>query len=104
MQIKKGTVWHTYTTQSPTYDNAEETASQLIKTGMFLAILTPDNTFKCLSGCNVLSTKLSMKYENNGVSVNLGDANFLNSPGLCDLTIHSFYNCINLRLSENKLF
>ncbi|HFO8699165.1 TPA: hypothetical protein ACHK3B_001373, partial [Escherichia coli] len=85
MQIKKGTVWHTYTTQSPTYDNAEETASQLIKTGMFLAILTPDNTFKCLSGCNVLSTKLSMKYENNGVSVNLGDANFLNSPGLCDL-------------------
>lgn len=104
MQIKKGTVWHTYTTQSPTYNNAEETASKLIKTGMFLAILTPDNTFKCLSGSNVLSTKLSMKYENNGLGVKVDGVQNLNDPGVCNLTANAFFNCINLRLSENKLF
>lgn len=104
MQIQKGTVWHTYTTQSPTYDNAEQTASQLIETGMFLAILTPDNTFKCLSGSNILSTKLSMTYENNGHGVKVDCALNLNDPGVCDLTANAFFNCINLRLSENKLF
>lgn len=104
MQIQKGTVWHTYTTQSPTYDNAEETASKLIETGMFLAILTPDNTFKCLSGSNVLSTKLSMKYENNGLGVRVDGAQHLDDLGVCSLTVNAFFNCINLRLSENKLF
>ncbi|ENE4179307.1 hypothetical protein ABNH39_000287 [Enterobacter kobei] len=104
MQIQKGTVWHTYTTQSPTYDNAEETASKLIETGMFLAILTPDNTFKCLSGSKVLSTKLSMKFENNGHGVRVDGAQHLGDSGVCNLTANAFYNCINLRLSENKLF
>ncbi|MFO4354721.1 hypothetical protein [Klebsiella pneumoniae] len=104
MQIQKGTVWHTYTTQSPAYDSAEETASKLIETGMFLAILTPDNTFKCLSGSNVLSTKLSMQYENNGLGVRVDGVQHLDELGVCNLTANAFFNCINLRLSENKLF
>lgn len=104
MQIKRGTVWHTYTTQSPAYENAEKTALKLIRTGMFLAILTPENTFNFLSNGIATSTKLSMKYENNAHGVKVEGVQNVHSTGVCALTAKAFMTCINIRLSENKLF
>ncbi|WP_449547460.1 hypothetical protein [Lelliottia amnigena] len=102
MKINRGTVWHTYTTQSPEFQNANKFASDLIDTGLFLAILTPNNTFKCLTNNGVTSIKLDMRYENNAVTVEGG--NKVHEAGVCALTANAFFNCINIRLSERKLF
>lgn len=104
MQIKRGTIWHTYTTQSPEYKDAEKFASDLMDTGLFLAILTPNNTFKYLTNNTLTSTKLKMRYENNENAVTVDGGNKIHESGACALTANAFFNCINIRLSERKLF
>lgn len=104
MQVNRGTVWHTYTTQSPEYQDAEKFASDLIGTGLFLAILTPDNTFKYLIDNTSASIKLSMEFENNDNAVTVKGGGNVQETDTCSLTKLSFLNCINIRLSEKKLF
>lgn len=104
MQIKRGSVWHTYTTQSPEYHDAEKFGADLINTGLFLAVLTPNNSFKFISNNTPISTRINLRYENNenGVTVEGGDK--IHKSGVCALTAKAFFQCINIRLSERKLF
>ncbi len=104
MQINRGSIWHTYTLQSPEYRNAEKLASNLINTGLFLAILTPSNTFRFLVDDTSKSTKLKMIYENNDYAVRVEGGKEVHDSGACALTANAFFNCINIRLSENKIF
>ncbi|EKD5544300.1 hypothetical protein OR582_001510 [Escherichia coli] len=104
MQIQRGVIWHTYTTQSPEYQDAEKFSSDLINTGLFLAILTPHNTFKYLSKNTPSSTKISMRYENNENAVTVEGGDKIHASGVCALTATAFSQCINIRLSERKLF
>lgn len=104
MQIERGTIWHTYTTQSPEYQDAETLASELISSGIYVAILTPNNIFKYLINDIPASTKLDMRYENNESAVSVTGGQEVFQAGACILTANAFSNCINIRLSENKLF
>ncbi len=104
MQIKKGVVWHTYTTHSPEYLDAEEFSSNLINTGLFLAILTPNNTFKYITNNTPHSTKIKMWYENNENAVTVDGINKIRDSDTCALTTKVLFQFINIRLSERKLF
>ncbi|AVG37880.1 TPA: hypothetical protein MPJ72_002340 [Enterobacter asburiae] len=104
MQINRGTIWHTYTTQSPEYTDTEKFGTELINTGLFLSILTPDNTFSYIANSIPTSTKIELRYENNDNGVSVIGFDKIQNSGTCVLTANALNQCINIRLSERKLF
>ncbi|WEP48713.1 hypothetical protein NMY27_16080 [Cronobacter dublinensis subsp. beijingensis] len=104
MIIKNGTVWHTYTTKSFKYKDADKVATLLIKTGIFSGILTNEGRFTYLAGESPQSVKLDMNYHNNGQAIKVSGMQPVHASVNCVLTKASLLNCINIRLSEHKLF
>ncbi|MEL5324756.1 hypothetical protein [Serratia ureilytica] len=103
MRIERGTVWHTYTMQSPSYKDPEKMASSLMKTGAFLSILTPGNMFYYLKNEKPKKIKLQLKLENNNYAISLEGFQPVTEEGVCDLTRHSLMTTINIKLSQSKL-
>ncbi|MDM7074686.1 hypothetical protein QUG65_23330, partial [Enterobacter asburiae] len=93
MQINRGTIWHTYTTQSPEYTDTEKFGTELINTGLFLSILTPDNTFSYIANSIPTSTKIELRYENNDNGVSVIGFDKIQNSGTCVLTANALNQC-----------
>lgn len=104
MKIKRGKVWHTYTMQSPSYKDPEKMANNLIKTGVFLSILTPNNTFYYLKNGKPKKTKLLITLKNNNNAISLMGHDSIIEEGVCTFTKVSLISAINIRLSQSKIF
>lgn len=103
MRIERGTVWHTYTMQSPSYKDPEKMARNLIKTGVFLSILTPSDTFYYLKNGKPKKIKLQLTLKNNNNAISLKGHNSVTEEGVCTFTKRSLISSIKIRLSQSKI-
>ncbi|MBN5242671.1 MULTISPECIES: hypothetical protein [Serratia] len=103
MRIERGTVWHTYTMQSPPYKDPEKMARNLIKTGAFLSILTPSNVFYYLENEKPKKLKLQITPSNNNNAISLQGHESITEDGVCKFTQRSLISAIKIRLSQNKI-
>ncbi|MEL5329773.1 hypothetical protein [Serratia ureilytica] len=103
MKIERGSVWHTYTMESPSYKNAEKLANRLISSGLFLSILTPNNIFHYLNNDKPKKSRTNFSYENNRNAVSVSGLELIHEKGVCEATKYCTLQTINLRLSQSKL-